>query len=356
MSKKTNNYNLNIATLADTANIENVVGSNLATIDNGLTLDVGYSNMASINVYTLYCTEVEKLNSNNRGVKLIFWADKNSTGNSNIKIKIGDSGTEYVLLNRNKSEFKNIKKGVPYTIIWDGNLNFFLASGADDSDSTSVGTDGSNVKTGITFIGTDGEVHTGIYTADGTMVAADLLSGKIGHSKGNKIVGAMANNGAKTASLNCGGSYVIPEGYHNGSGKVTANSLASQTSATATVADIISGKTAWVNGNLITGTASITSLGGSLFKTGTNTVASSSDESWASISVNCGFKPTVVIVTTSSDALMCSSIKGSSIWYRIGGSGVSFSNFGGITSIGFDGKIYNNYSNNEITYTYYAWS
>ena len=28
------------------------------------------------------------------------------------------------------------------------------------------------------------------------------------------------------ASLNCGGSYTIPAGYHNGSGKVTTNSLA----------------------------------------------------------------------------------------------------------------------------------
>ena len=64
----------------------------------------------------------------------------------------------------------------------------------------------------------------------------------------------MANQGAKTSSLNCGGSYTIPAGYHNGSGKVTANSLASQTSATATAGNIQSGYTAWVNGNLITGT------------------------------------------------------------------------------------------------------
>ena len=38
----------------------------------------------------------------------------------------------------------------------------------------------------------------------------------------------MVNNGAKTASLNCGGSYTIPAGYHNGSGKITANTAASQ--------------------------------------------------------------------------------------------------------------------------------
>ena len=51
----------------------------------------------------------------------------------------------------------------------------------------------------------------------------------------------MTNQGAKTSSLNCGESYTIPTGYHNGSGKITANSLASQTSATATASDILNG-------------------------------------------------------------------------------------------------------------------
>ena len=51
-----------------------------------------------------------------------------------------------------------------------------------------------------------------------------------------------------------GGSYTIPAGYHNGSGKVTANSLSSQTNANAGAGDILSGKTAWVNGSKLTGT------------------------------------------------------------------------------------------------------
>ena len=60
--------------------------------------------------------------------------------------------------------------------------------------------------------------------------------------------------GAVTATLNCGGSYTIPEGYHNGAGKVTANSLASQTSGNAGAADIISGRSSWVNGSKVVGT------------------------------------------------------------------------------------------------------
>ena len=102
--------------------------------------------------------------------------------------------------------------------------------------------------------------------------ASDLLIGKsANNSNGEKVNGTMQNNGAKTASLNCGGSYTIPAGYHNGSGKVTANSLSSQTSANATAKDIIKGKTAWVNGSKITGTATIQTL--SLIKSGSAIVA-----------------------------------------------------------------------------------
>lgn len=98
-------------------------------------------------------------------------------------------------------------------------------------------------------------------TIGGTATNADILSGKTVTSGGvNILEGSMTNNGAVTQSLNCGQTYSVPEGYHNGSGEVTANSLASQTG-------VDSGKTAidashvptgyqgWVNGNKITGVA-----------------------------------------------------------------------------------------------------
>ena len=85
-------------------------------------------------------------------------------------------------------------------------------------------------------------------TSDANATASQILSGYSAYVNGSKVTGSMTNRGAITSSLNCGNSYTIPEGYHNGTGKVTANTLASQTSATAVAADILTGKTVYVNG------------------------------------------------------------------------------------------------------------
>ena len=108
-------------------------------------------------------------------------------------------------------------------------------------------------------------------TKKGTATAADVLAGKtFTNSSSVNASGSMVNNGAKTASLNCGEAYTIPAGYHNGSGKITANSLASQTDGTATAADIMSGKTAYVDGVKITGTKTLTTYSGATSVTPSN--------------------------------------------------------------------------------------
>ena len=94
----------------------------------------------------------------------------------------------------------------------------------------------------------------GTNTSGATAIAARVLSGYTCCVNDSKITGTMTNQGTKTASLNAGGSYTIPAGYHSGSGKVTANALSGQTSGTATASRILSGGTAWVNGSKLTGT------------------------------------------------------------------------------------------------------
>ena len=104
-------------------------------------------------------------------------------------------------------------------------------------------------------------------SATGTTSADKVLAGETFSTENDTdLVGTMPNKGAVTSNLNCGGSYTIPKGYHNGSGRVTANSLASQTNANATANDIMSGKTAWVNGSKLTGTATIDSFKGIKYK------------------------------------------------------------------------------------------
>ena len=116
---------------------------------------------------------------------------------------------------------------------------------------------------------------------DKTAVAANILSGKtaISWDATEKapvaITGTMQDNGAVTPSaLSAGGSYTIPAGYHNGSGKVTAKTLASQTGIdtdknAVTAAQMLTGYQGWAKGTKITGTmanngqisATITGLG-----------------------------------------------------------------------------------------------
>lgn len=139
--------------------------------------------------------------------------------------------------------------------------------GIDPDDLTANADD--VVKGKIAGVAGQDDPVAGTLELTGTAVAGDVLSGKTYYTTNPKTkqTGTMANRGAVSQALNAGGTYTIPGGYHNGSGKVTANSLASQTSATATAAYISSGKTAWVNGSKVTGT--LATQGGSTTTPGT---------------------------------------------------------------------------------------
>ena len=89
-----------------------------------------------------------------------------------------------------------------------------------------------------------------------------------GYYSGGKITQNIPNNGAINASLNCGQSKTLPAGYTSGV-TITANSLASQTPSNADASKILSGYYAWINGSQVWGNASIQSLGGKRFASGT---------------------------------------------------------------------------------------
>lgn len=67
-------------------------------------------------------------------------------------------------------------------------------------------------------------------------------------------VGTMSDNGSMQKTLRAGESVTVPRGFHDGSGTVTAVSLAEQTVGDAAPGDIVAGCKSWVRGARITGT------------------------------------------------------------------------------------------------------
>lgn len=89
----------------------------------------------------------------------------------------------------------------------------------------------------------------------GTATSAKILDGETAWVKGKQLIGSMPNKKAwSNTGVKAGAVVTIPEGYHNGSGKIKTDSLESQTPGTATAPRILTGETAWVEGEQITGT------------------------------------------------------------------------------------------------------
>ena len=193
----------------------------------------------------------------------------------------------------------NIKEGKAYTV-WYNSVSdcFFLQASAEGN----VGAE--HVLAGYTFSNDD---DTGLVGAmpnnTGTNKELSLNETWVipkGYHDGNgRVTQNIPNNGAMNANLNCGQSKDIPAGYTNG-GRITANSLASQTPANADASTIIAGRNAWVNGNLINGNASVQSLGGKKFSTGSfGEIASN-----ATVTASFGFRPSAIVGYSGSWAVL----------------------------------------------------
>lgn len=156
-----------------------------------------------------------RIQSLKKGTKLTLFVGTNATGNCSLNLNSYGSKN---IKDSNGNIVTNIKANIPYNLCYNG--TDFILQGKGGG---------------------------------GNLIPKYLLAGYYGEGDNGRVDGAMANNGAVTSTLTAGTSYTIPAGYHNGSGKITANNLASQTNATATAPQILSGQTAYVNGNKITG-------------------------------------------------------------------------------------------------------
>lgn len=102
-----------------------------------------------------------------------------------------------------------------------------LSNGTTLIDLTGDTVTAADVLSGVTTHGKDGAPITGTCTYDSdtsedTAAVGEILSGKTAHARGALLTGTMANNGAVTGTISTvSGQYTVPQGYHDGSGKVS---------------------------------------------------------------------------------------------------------------------------------------
>lgn len=110
------------------------------------------------------------------------------------------------------------------------NSKVVLANGTVLIDLTSDTVDAAHLLNNYTAHGANGAPITGscAYDADtsgDTLTVAEALSGKTFHARGTAYTGTMPNNGAVSGTIsNKAGQYSVPQGYHDGSGKVQISS------------------------------------------------------------------------------------------------------------------------------------
>lgn len=107
------------------------------------------------------------------------------------------------------------------------NSKVVLANGDVIMDLTSDTVDAAHLLEGYTAHGKDGAPVTGTCTfdsdtSDDTAAVGEILSSKTAHARGAQLTGTMPNRGGVTGTISTKAQeYTIPQGYHDGSGKVS---------------------------------------------------------------------------------------------------------------------------------------
>lgn len=101
-----------------------------------------------------------------------------------------------------------------------------LSNGTTLMDLTADTITAADLLEGVTAHGKDGAPITGTCTydsdtSDDTAAVAEILASKTAHARGTLLTGTMTNNGGVTGTISTkAGQYTVPQGYHDGSGKV----------------------------------------------------------------------------------------------------------------------------------------
>lgn len=233
MATLTKHNNLKIVGLNESADIREVV-KNFEVIDDGL-CKFYVATLKSTNIYSVETGTNKTTLADGYGLTIAI--PSNSTG----AVKINVDSFTAPLVKSDGNPVTNLKQNGIYTLRYYKG-NFILASGGADDVNFST---------------------------------SDLLEGKTANnSDGEKVNGTMKNVGQQTATINAGGKVTISKGYHNGTGYIQANSMSTQLNSlgvTLTGANqLVNGvKAVDKNGNVITGTATIESLGGYKYVSGT---------------------------------------------------------------------------------------
>ncbi|MDO4292046.1 MAG: hypothetical protein Q4C65_02335 [Eubacteriales bacterium] len=110
-------------------------------------------------------------------------------------------------------EVKNINK-----VIYGGKTLIDLTADTVTADKILEGFTAHD-KSGATITGT---CSFDADTSDATAAASEVLKGKTAYVRGSKVTGTMPDNAAVAGTISVkDGEYTVPQGYHDGSGKVT---------------------------------------------------------------------------------------------------------------------------------------
>ena len=104
--------------------------------------------------------------------------------------------------------------------------NKIIINGETKIDLTSDTVEVSKLLSGITAHDKSGAPITGTCTydactTDATAAASEILLNKTAYVTGNKVTGTMPNRGAVTGTISSLTPYIVPQGYHDGSGTVS---------------------------------------------------------------------------------------------------------------------------------------